>query len=189
MEIDQEKMEKNYYKLLKLAKLSKKENLEKLVEDFGERYALAPASTREEYFNCYPGGLIDHTLGVVKVMKNLKDSLKVDVPLESIVTVAVLHCIGKVGDMQEDYYVPTKKAWQVERGQNYEINDKISFMKIPHRSLFLAQAYNIVLSQDEYLAIMLHEGLSDQSNDAYRYKQPELSKLLQHAISWADLER
>jgi hypothetical protein len=103
----------------------------------------------------------------------------------SLMKVALLHCVGKVGTMTEDYYLPQSSQWHKDRGMLYEINPDIQYMKIPQRSLFLAQEAGIKLTQDEYLAIQLSDGQYDDSNSSYKYKEPKLALVLQNAVQWA----
>ena len=58
-------------------------------------------------------------------------------------------------------------------------------MKVPHRSLFLAQKYGIELTQDEYLAVLLSDNQADDANSTYKYKEPSLAISLRYAIHWA----
>jgi hypothetical protein len=100
---------------------------------------------------------------------------------------AILAEVGKVGDMENNYFVPTKEKWKIDKGQYYDYNENISFMRVPHRSLFLTKEFSIPLSSDEYLAILLSDGNKEEGVAAYRYREPKLATLLQHAIKWAEI--
>ena len=160
--------------------------LEALIDHFGNRFVLCPASSKKQLHAAYPGGLIDHSL---RVLKNATRMIKVaqdvygDIPDESVVFAALFHDLGKTGDGVVDYYVPNKSDWHRERGILYEINKECRFMQTSERGLFILQNYGITMSYDEYLAIRLNDGMYDQTNAAYRMNEPKLA-LLTH---WADM--
>ena len=86
---------------------------------------------------------------------------------EELVFAAINHDLGKIGNAKEDYYIPNDSDWHVKRGQIYKINGKLTFMKVPDRSLFLLQEYGIDVSENEYLSIKLHDGLYSKGNESY----------------------
>ena len=111
-----------------------------------------------------------------------------------MVFAALNHDLGKVGSMTDDYYIPNDSKWHVERGQIYKINPILQFMKVPDRSIFLLHQNNIEVSENEYLAIKLHDGLYSKGNESYLMAgQPEFSLktdlpiLLHHADHLATL--
>ena len=48
-----------------------------------------------------------------------------------------------------------------------KINPKLQFMKVPDRSIFLLQEFGVAFSENEYLAIKLHDGLYSKGNESY----------------------
>jgi hypothetical protein len=96
--------------------------------------------------------------------------------------------------MTDEYYIPNDSKWHIERGQIYKINPVLQFMKVPDRSVFLLHQNNIAVSENEYLAIKLHDGLYSKGNESYLMAgQPEFSLktdlpiLLHHADHLATL--
>jgi len=162
-----------------------------LLETLGERYMMAPASPKKDFHSSFPGGLAYHNLHVITWLVKFATLLapkKYD--MKTLVTVGILHDIGKVGTLEADYYVPTTEFWQRERGIFYTTSRKIQYMKIPHRSLYLAQHFygelnGMSLSEEEYLAIMLHDGMYEEANRSYSFKEPELAYILHQADYWA----
>lgn len=188
--IDFNKVQSNFETFKKLCSSlegPRKENVLKLVDDLGERLALAPASTRKNYHNAFPGGLVDHSLRVLLTAKSLSKSLDYfkNVSSDSLVLVSLFHDLGKVGEARkhgQDYYVPQESSWHQEKlGEFYTYNEKLSYMSHSLRSLYLLQHYNVHLSEEEYLAIYLHDGLNIEQNRSYAMKEPKLAILLHQA--------
>lgn len=182
----QEFVEKNFDKTIKFIEdfvknPVRKEKLIKLFEKYAEQYILCPASTKKEFYCAFPGGLSYHNLHVIKYMNKLRSTFEwKEITDDSIITVGLLHEIGKLGELNREYYVQSNlDNWHIEKGLFYEINQKISYMKIPHRSLFICQQEGIELNKEEYVAILLSD--RDDDNKTYDYKEPKLASLLQMA--------
>jgi hypothetical protein len=159
----------------------------RMIEDLGERYAICPASSNKDYYSAFPGGLCYHNLHVLTWIGRVATTLAPkEFSNETLLTVSLLHSIGKVGDEKHDLYVPTKEDWKIKNGTYYDINPDLQYIRVPQRSLYLASRYNIPLTQDEYLAIMLAEGQNDEANSSYRYREPKLALILQYATQWAE---
>ena len=178
----------------------RKQALIDLYEKLSERVLTAPASSHSARHNCFPGGYIDHVNRVVKVALKLYDTWKElgsntsNFTKEELVFAAINHDLGKIGSMTDEYYIPNDSKWHVERGQIYKINPVLQFMKVPDRSVFLLHQNNIAVSENEYLAIKLHDGLYSKGNESYLMAgQPEFSLktdlpiLLHHADHLATL--
>ena len=144
-----------------------------MYEKLADRILTAPASSHSTRHNCYPGGYIDHVNRVVKVALSVYENWKElganvsTFTVEELVFAAINHDLGKVGSMTDDYYVPNDSDWHVKRGQIYKINPKLQFMKVPDRSIYLLQENGISFSENEYLAIKLHDGLYSKGNESY----------------------
>ena len=167
----------------------------KLYNDLADRMMLAPASSHSTRHNCYPGGYVDHVLrvcdasiGLYEVWQTVFKSRMNSFTKEEMIFAAINHDLGKVGDMNEDYYIPNDSDWHMKRGQIYKINPKLTFMKVPDRSIFTLQQAGIDFSENEYLAIKLHDGLYSKGNESYLMGgapefslKTELPILLHHA--------
>jgi hypothetical protein len=178
----------------------RKEKLIEMYEGLADKICTAPASSHSTRHNCFPGGYIDHVNRVVKCSLQLYDTWDAaganieNFTKEELVFAAINHDLGKIGNAKEDYYIPNDSDWHVKRGQIYKINGKLTFMKVPDRSLFLLQEYGIDVSENEYLAIKLHDGLYSKGNESYLMGgSPEFSLncdmpiLLHHADHLATL--
>jgi len=159
------------------------ENMLKLVDYFDIRLAIAPASGRTNYHSCYPGGLIDHSLKVLKnAMKIIKSyDMNSRYDKDTLVIVCLMHDIGKLGDLDNDFYLVNDSDWHRERGMLYKINDSIQYMSHSDRSIYLLQHFGVKLSEDEWLAIKIHDGPGVDENRTYRMKENMLSLILHQA--------
>lgn len=161
------------------------EDARRLIEGIGSSLSMAPASSKKQYHCAFVGGLVYHSLGVLKNAIKLKKALGYDVPNESLIIGCLFHDLGKACHVDEmgnviDYYVPNDSEWAIEKyGEVFKINDKIPFMTVPHRSLFLCQKFGFKLTYDETLAILLNDGQFVDENKPYRgCKEPTLATLV-----------
>lgn len=189
-QLTDEEMTRNVEMVTKLLeKLSgpRKEKVREMMSGkVGEIYFTAPASTREEYHSAYPGGLAVHSLNVVanlhKLCKALCPGKYAD---ETIIFAGLFHDLGKVGDGEQEYYLPHHSDWHRKQGMLFEVNQKCVSMPTSERGLYILQKAGIELSSDEYLAIRLNDGQYDQTNKAYAMKEPDLALLVHWADMWA----
>ena len=150
-----------------------------LVDHLGERLALCPASSRKEYHAAFPGGLVDHSLRVLGNAMRLVKGFSWDISKESLIIGCLLHDIGKVGDHENDYYLPQTDGWRNEKlGEMYTHNKGMQYMTVPHRGVWLCQHFGLKLSQAEFLAIMLNDGQYDETNAPYKMKEPMLADVV-----------
>lgn len=166
----------------KIPNEERKQPLEKLCEDLKDRFAVCPASTRLEYIGAYPGGLVQYSLKVLKVMTDLNKTYEASQPLDSMILVSLMHNIGKVGNEEEDYYLENESNWHRERGMMYEVNKNISNIPVTVRSLWWLNSRGIKLSEEELFAI---SSMQDMARSEYNgnelYQAPKLAVMLQHA--------
>jgi len=184
MELSLDQIENNWSLFEKLCGRLCDQNLDRMVESLGERLSISPASSRIDQYNAYPGGLVQHTLDVTSTARTVNDSHDLGLPVSSILKVCLLHDLGKVGDLENDYFVSQDSDWHRDKlGQMFKFNEKISKMSISHRSLFLLQSFNVSLTKDEWLAIQLSSGSHFEENRFYVGHEPTLALALQQAKS------
>jgi hypothetical protein len=170
--------------------------VKELYKDFEEIAILAPASSKTWYHNAFPGGYIDHVNRVIhtglELAKLWKQTLggSLDFTIQELVFSAMFHDLGKLGSVEGPNYLPQTDKWRQDKLKEvYTQNPELPFMLIPDRSLFLLQRYGIPVSQKEYLAIKLHDGVFDDANKAYFFSHKPESKLrtnLVHILHTAD---
>lgn len=178
MKLTAEEINSNYNKILAIADKNfsepRKEKIKFLLDDLGERFSLTPASGVKHYHGAFPGGLIVHTLGVIKMavqlyeLWNLNGSDVSGYTQEELIFSCMFHDLGKVGDEREEYFIPNKSEWHIKnQGKIYEHNPNIVSMTVPDRSLYMLQSYGIPITQQEFIAIKTHDGLFDEGNKYY----------------------
>lgn len=150
---------------------------EKLLEYYNtnsDRLILMPAAHTTKYHNCFPGGYIEHVNRVVECalkQYRLWEHMGCDMStftVEELVFAAINHDLGKMGDSQNDLYVPSADEWRKKNlGEIYSYNTEVPFMTVPDRSLFLLQEAGISYTLNEMLAIRTHDGLYDEANKGY----------------------
>jgi hypothetical protein len=148
--------------------------LKAFYETYAERIMLMPASHKKEYHNAFPGGYVDHVLRVVQCALKLNKvwvDMGVDTStytVEELVFASLNHDLGKMGDAQNESYIPQTDQWRKEKlGEDYKFNDRLEYMSVPDRGLHLLMSHGITFSRNEMLAIKLHDGLYDDANKPY----------------------
>ena len=141
---------------------------------YSERIMLMPAAHKKEYHNAFPGGYVDHVLRVVDCALKLNDiwiEMGVDSSTytkEELVFSALNHDLGKMGDDENEAYIPQTDQWRKEKlGEDYKFNDRLEYMSVPDRGLHLLMSNGITFTKNEMLAIKLHDGLYDDANKPY----------------------
>ena len=153
-----------------------------LMDELGERFFTAPASGRLAYHNCMPGGLVEHSLRVYSIFKNLSSQYGEDFENDDIIIASLFHDFGKVGDLVKDYYVPKNSDWHVKNmGLVYEINPELNYMPHAQRSLELLSYYGFNLVSDVYRGILIHDGQYVDENKPYKMKEGRFALLLSMA--------
>lgn len=168
---------KNWNKLLSIIEENisspRKEKLIDFYKKYEERLSLMPASHKSQYHNCFPGGYVDHVLRVIdcaiKLSKLWKEQGIVDnFTDEEVIFSALNHDLGKFGTIEHESYIPQQDQWKKEKlGELYSFNNKLEYMSVPDRSILLLTQNGITYTNNEFLAIKLHDGLYDESNKPY----------------------
>ena len=175
-------LQNNWERFEKFARRLSDHHINELLDKLGERLVMCPASPRENQYGCYPGGLVEHTLETTAMMRTLVDVYSIDIPVASLLKVGLLHEIGKVGNLTQDYFVDQISEWHREKlGQLYKYNEDISKMSVSHRTLFLLQHFGVTLTSDEWLAVQLASGSHFEENRFYVGNEPSLALILQQA--------
>lgn len=158
-----------------------------LCEELKERLAAAPASTRLEFVGAYPGGLVEYSLNVLKIAKDLNKVFGAKVSSDSLIIACLFHDIGKIGNQEEDHYIEQESEWHRNRGMMYELNDKLPKMHPTQRSLWWLNSANCPLSEEEIHAIT-SLGHMNQMYSSELYEAPMLSVILQTAVRVACIQ-
>ena len=176
-ELTPEQIQHNWGNLLQLIDVNfSGERLEKLntmYDYFEERMMFAPASGKEHFHNCHAGGYVEHVMHVTMSALQIKQLWKkngatINFTEEELVFAALHHDLGKIGDLAEDYYAPNDSDWhRKNQGLVYKHNGNLQFMTVTDRALFLLQHFGISMSENEYIGLMLTDGLYEEANKSY----------------------
>ena len=141
---------------------------------YQERVMLMPAAHKKEYHNSFPGGYVEHVNRVVRcALKQAKlwEEEGCDMSTfttEELVFAAINHDLGKMGDENNESYIPQTDKWRREKlGEDYMFNKQVPFSSVPDRGLFMLQSHGVVYTFNEMLAIQTHDGLYDAANEKY----------------------
>ena len=177
MNLSAEQIQKNWDKHLRIIDTfitgERKENLKALYVSLIDTMVIAPASGKPSYHNAFPGGYVDHVNRVVHCALKTKAlwedmGATIDFTDEELVFAALNHDLGKIGTPDQAYYIPQTDKWRLDKlGEIYTHNKELSYMLIQDRSLFILQQNQIPITEKEYLAIKLHDGLYDDVNKPY----------------------
>ena len=152
----------------------RKENLLKMYEQLQERTMFAPASGVVYYHNAFPGGYVMHVLNVTRFALRLYE-LYQELGLhtdeyneENIIFCAVHHDLGKIGNLDYDYYIPNESEWhRINQGKMYDYEANLHYMTVTDRSVWLLNQFNVKMNEVEYLALRLTDGMYEEANKQY----------------------
>ena len=151
----------------------RKEKLLKMYEYFESRMMFTPGSGTAHFHNCFIGGYVEHVLHITKIARKLFVDYKelgahIDYTEEEVIFAALHHDLGKVGDLENDYYVPNDSKWHIEnQGKYYKRGKDLNFMTVTDRAIYLLNHFGITMSENEYLALRLTDGMYEEANKTY----------------------
>ena len=154
----------------------RKQKLIDFYKKYEDRVMLMPAAHKKEYHNAFPGGYVEHVNRVVKAALSISsvwEGFGADMTTfttEELVFSAINHDLGKMGDEDNESYIPQTDKWRKEKlGEDYMFNTKVPFASVPDRGLFMLQSHGIQYTFNEMLAIQTHDGLYDEANKKYLF--------------------
>jgi hypothetical protein len=187
-----EKLESNWELYVKLVGKIKNEDartaLLGLCDELKDRLAAAPASTQTKFIAAFPGGLVSHSLNVLRVAKNVNEACKTKIDSDSIIITSLFHDVGKVGNADSDYYTEHQSDWHKNRGIMYEINEELGNIPVSQRSLWWINGSGCPLSEDELAAIASLANVGQSTFASQFYNAPMLTVVLQTAVRVACIQ-
>lgn len=173
---------------------SRSKELKAMYEIFGDELVTAPASGKVHFHNAFPGGYIDHVLRVTTTALEVAALYKkiggsIDFTKQELIFSALHHDLGKLGHPEQGpYYVEQDSDWHRKRGEMYKQNENIQYMKAPERGLMLLQKYGVTVTDKEWLAIKLSDGIYDEGAKSYliNWAPYAMKTKLPYIIHWAD---
>lgn len=191
-----ENLAKFYSMIDKYISGTRKDKLLEMYRDIEETLATSPASTKISHHNAFAGGYLDHVIRVTEaalVFEKVWDKFgqSKNYTTEELAFSALNHDLGKLGTNEQPVYIPNQSQWHREnQGLMFNYNPAITHMRIAERSLFVLQSYGIQVSENEFLAIRLHDGLYEEANKQYYVtynKDTELRSNIAYILHQADL--
>ncbi len=173
----------------------RKEALLEFYNQYMDRIILMPASHKKEYHNAFPGGYVEHVNRVIEAALKIHSvweefGAEQNYTVEELVFSAMNHDLGKMGDENNEAYIPQTDQWRKDKlGEDYTFNNKLEYMSVPDRGLYLLKEHGIDYSKNEFLTIKLHDGLYDEANKPYLMSWMPETKVrtsLVHIVHQAD---
>jgi len=175
--LNETQLKENWDKLINLVSETfsgeRKEKLLKMYNHFEDRMMFTPGSGTAHFHNCFIGGYVEHVLHITKIARKLFVDYKelgahIDYTEEEVIFAALHHDLGKVGDLENDYYVPNDSKWHIEnQGKYYKRGKELNFMTVTDRAIYLLNHFGITMSENEYLALRLTDGMYEEANKTY----------------------
>ena len=159
-------------------------NATELHAALGARIAVAPRGlTLEE--GGFSGGLVDYALRLARNTKNFASVAD----QKSMVRVALVHELGKLGDDENDQFISQESSWHREKlNQHFKYNEKCEKMSFVHRTLYFLSKCGFQLSTDEWIAILTSSGLHSEEARFYARDNHVLSSMMQACKCLAENE-
>ena len=148
-------------------------NLNKMYDYFEDRMCMAPASGKEHYHYAHVGGYVEHVLHIIDYAQQIKGTWEnngatINFTDEELIFAAMHHDLGKVGDLEEDYYIPQDSDWhRKNQGSIFKHNPKIEYMTVTDRALWLLQHFGVSMTQNEFIGLRLTDGMYEEANKSY----------------------
>jgi 23S rRNA maturation-related 3'-5' exoribonuclease YhaM len=180
--------------IVKRLTITKREGIDKLIA-WMDTYGFFKAPCSGGNHLAKEGGLAEHSLNVYGIMRNdyltKYPSDNTEEMLNSIAICSILHDLGKAGDFGKPNYVENylkkcDKEGNPIRSESkpYEINKDLLYVPHEVRSISIASQF-IQLTEDEYFAILYHNGLYGDFKYDIKDKETVLYMLLHFADLWA----
>ena len=99
------------------------DNINGMLDHLGERLCLAPANSNNKQYGCYPGGIVATSIKLAKAMQSLNDFHGNPADIKSVYKIGLLHDIGRLGTVEDDWLLPQDSDWHREKlGNEYKMN-------------------------------------------------------------------
>ena len=176
-QLTEKQIVENWSKLIQLIEDTfsgeRKEKLLEMYKYFEDRMSIAPASGKAAYHNAMVGGYVEHVLHVTDCAIQIKklwesNGAMINFTDEELIFAAMHHDLGKVGDLDKDYYIPQDSEWhRKNRGEIFKHNPDLQYMTVTDRAIFLLNHFGIKMSQWEYIGLKLTDGMYEEGNKSY----------------------
>lgn len=168
---------------------TKREGMADLLSYLEKDLSFLTAPCSSSYHLAKEGGLLEHTVNVMKLAEKIGVALlggaEYNKIHNSVMIAAALHDIGKCGDHGKANYVPNiLKSGDVSAAKPYKTNDDLLPIDHEIRSVKIAAMF-LDLTEDEEYAILYHNGLYGNLKYAISGKETPLYMIIHWADMWA----
>ena len=148
-------IKKNWITYKSILERLEDKNINNMLEEIGERICLAPANSNNKQYGCYPGGIVVTSTKLAKAMQALNEFHGKPVDIKSVYKIGLLHDIGRIGTMTQDWLLPQDSDWHREKlGNEFKINFDLPKMTHLQRTMFLLNQFQIKLTEEEFAALV-----------------------------------
>lgn len=146
----------NKNKIISLLKAVDRDGIDELIKYLEERtdFFIAPASTR--FHGNYKGGLAEHSINVMNILKEKNERYSLNLSDESIVIIGLLHDICKVNFYKNSMKLRRNYEGKWEAYKTYVIDDGVPLGHGEKSCIIIQQFINLTL--EECMAIRYHMG-------------------------------
>ena len=176
-QLTEKEIVENWEKLLQLIRDTFDEprcqKLLDMYDYFDDRMPIAPASGKAHFHNAMAGGYVAHVLHVIDCSIQIKkmwesNGAEINFTDEELIFAAMHHDLGKVGDLNQDYYIPQDSEWhRKNKGEIFKHNPNLQYMTVTDRAIFLLNHFGVQMSEWEYIGLRLTDGLYEEANKPY----------------------
>lgn len=152
---------------------SRFDNLYNFYMDNAGSIITEPASGKLYFHSAFRGGYVHHILTVYefgKRIKSLYETVGETFTDEEMFVTLINHDLFKVGDPFNNipYYLDQDSDWHKKNQKEYFLhNPDLEWMEMTDRTLYTLSKINFPLTQNEYIAIKIHDGLYVDGNKPY----------------------
>jgi len=131
------------------------EQIDNMLENLGQRLCLSPANPNNKQYGCYPGGIVVTSTKLAKAMQALNEFHGNPVDIKSVYKVGLLHDIGRIGTLSDDWLLPQDSDWHREKlGNEFKVNMDLPMMSHLHRTMLLLNQFQVALTEEEFTALV-----------------------------------
>jgi hypothetical protein len=179
--ITEEKLNLNFIRFTKaLKKYGLYTQAMEVDDGFNRNLKQSPAATFYESGSAYSGALINNIFSIAEYAKKINELVLSDNMLDNndLMTACLLHQISKAIQFENN-----DNDYDVKRGKLYKFKTNLPALKTGELSLFLAQKYNIPVTDNVYEAVL---SLDKSDDNQTRYYGNMYSKVLRMANEIVD---
>lgn len=159
------------------------ENINKMIEELGERLIFSSYNLKSNEPYCGEGSLLEFCIDYCEEIKNISKLFEYNqVDTKSMLFAGLFSDIGRIGTETCPRLVKQTSSWHKEKlYQEYAWNEECDKYSVTHMSLYYLHKYNIKMSWEQFLSIQLSQGMHLDENKFYINHNPDLAIYMQMA--------